>query len=376
VAQASDPSNEVWLVRLWRDHAYTLVSLLILLLFTALLYIFSTWPTLQLAHGAKLLAQSAKRVTAQHGNDEALERELLAQLGEIQYRDDLRAVAIHISIAFLVAFVIILTVEISSRARTQREINKYRDAVAHEVWSALLGQLVPTQIVGEIQGILKSNVVKENVRYTLTFMRHEGMPDDVIVLQRQVVYVLRNLTGRQISHPVVSIFESVMPDYECHDKGNVRFTIPRHIKLNVDKDEIKLSAEDGTLRRNARGQLRELRHIVTLGRDRDTAEVFLFSEEPVPISGQNHYVQTVPVTGLTVRYENKIDNLIEVTDVQLLHPNWESFAKGADGVSYSYAGGILPGQAFEIFWRFKGASARKPDQPVRRFEPGIRPLPR
>src|SRR5260370_830497 len=79
------------------------------------------------------------------------------------------------------------------------------------------------------------------------------------------------------------------------------------------------------------------------------AEIFLVSEEPVRLESSNTYLQTVPVTGLTVLVDNRLDHLIKVREVSFGHPNWAEFVKGPDG-EYRYPGGILPGQSFTIFW--------------------------
>ena len=126
-------------------------------------------------------------------------------------------------------------------------------------------------------------------------------------------------------------------------------TTTRHRELKVNGVAVELSESHQTLMRNAQGQLRDLQYQVTLGRKDERAEVFILTEEQVPLGGQNSYVQTIPVTGLTVSIDNKIDDLIKVRDVDFAHPNWEDFVAEADG-AYRYSGAVLPGQSFSVFW--------------------------
>jgi hypothetical protein len=353
VEQKNEESESVpFLVHLHQSlvrEKATLLSLFILLLIATILYLSSTWSALHLSHAARTLAQTARDVVKQGGNDDQLQKEILLKLEQLQHRDDLSEAALHLAIAFVVAIVIIITVEIYSSRRTHREINQYRDSIAREVWSALSGRLVPPTIVDEIQGILKAQAIKENVSYTLTFMRYEGLPSNAIVLQRKLAYTVRNLTRRRISHPIRSMIQNVRQDVTCHTKAGVTLTLPRHVELRVDGVVVPLSEDAKTLQKNSQGQLRNLVYDVDLGKTKDRAEVYIFTEEQLLIGGENHYLQLVPVTGLTVTVENKLEDVIKVRDVQLGHPNWSEFVPGADGV-YRYNGAVLPGQGIAISW--------------------------
>jgi hypothetical protein len=353
IKKTGDPDEPVGTLSqlrdLWERHAPTFISLVILILLATIFYFWSMWSALHLSRSARMLADTARKVAAQRGDEDTLQRELLIQLSDIQRRDDFSEALLHISISFVVAIIIIVTVELYSASRTRREILEYRDSIAHEVWTALSGRLVPSEIVDEIRGILKADVVKEDARYVLTFMRHDGMPSDTIVLQRKLTYILRNVTGRRVIHTIRSTIHSVRPDVQCQEKSSgAKMTLPRHREFKIDGRVVDL-VEGLTLFRNARNQLRDLRFGIELGRKHDSAEIFFLTEEPVPISGDNTYMQTVPVTGLTVSIENKIDDLIKVREVDLAHPNYQEFVAGPDGV-FRYPGGILPGQSFTIAW--------------------------
>jgi hypothetical protein len=333
--------------QLFEEHP--LYALAVLFLLAILCYIGSTWSALHLSHAARLMADTARQVAAKRGDDEALQRELLVRLSDLQRRGDASEAMLHLSIAFVVAIVIVFTVELYSAARTRREITEYREAVAREVWTALSGRLVPPQIVDEIHGILKADAIKDDVQYVLTFLRYEGLPPDLIVLRRNVSYTIRNVTRRKVAHPVRSLIHSVYPDMVCRDKSGAHVTVPRHIEFKIDGQSIQLNEASKTLHKNRHGHLRDLRYDVDLGRTKSSVRVFISTEEQVPLSGSNAYIQTVPVTNLTVSVENKIDDVIRVIEVQLAHPNYEEFSKDENG-TYRYAGGILPGRSLAVLW--------------------------
>lgn len=366
---AAFPAPTPWyshVINLIVEQRATAISLLILGLLAMIFYMFSRLSAEHLFSGAHRLGDTARHVVTSGGNDEVLDREILVQLLAIQRREDLSEALLHVSIAFGVAIIIVLTVEISSSSRRRREINEYRDAIARQVWTALSGRLVPAEIVAEIQGILKADAIKESVTYVITFLRYDGLPADTIVMQRKLTYTIRNLTGRRISHPVRSFIHSGASDIQCQSKG-VKFTVPRHIDLQVNRKAVPLNEPSKTLRRNALGQLRDLWYDIELGRENDRLEVFLCGEEQVPIRGANEFVQTVPVTGLTVTIDNKIEDIVGVQEVRIFHPNWEEFRKGLDGI-YRYTGAILPGQSLSVSW----APVAGPPSPKRAAEAGIR----
>jgi hypothetical protein len=335
--------------RLRRAPWGTIISLGFLLLAATILYLMSRSSAVQLSTAAHILATSARKVAVVKGDDGALERELVLNLSDIQRRDDWSEALLHLAMACFVAIVIILTVEMYSSSRTRREIMDYRDSIAKEVWSAMAGRLIPSGIVDEIQGILKAEAIKDDVHYTLTFLTYPGLPDDIVVLQRKMTYTIRNMTGRHVIHTVRSLIHNTDPEAHCTDKTGAAIKLPRHVELQVNGKLIPLGEHEKTLRRNKYSQLHDLVYDIELGRRNDHADVFVWSEEPIRLSGSNPYVQTVPVTGLTVRVENRIEDRVKVQDVKLAHPNWQEFKPDADGV-YRYTGALLPGQAFSIHW--------------------------
>ncbi len=250
----------------------------------------------------------------------------------------------HLSIAFFVAALLILTVDSITRSMTNREFKEHANSVSQNVWNAIFKRLVPSPIAVEVERLLRSQVCRIRPHYTVTFPHNAyiGIPHGYVVVRRQLFYRLRNLTGAPVSYNVTVTVISHTPDHTLkthvgqHDK-----ILPAICKLSVDKKEVAI-----TNRIN-------LSHTITLPRmmtDHETIEVFSEVEEMLEVSDRAIYVLKEPCFDLELTVINQNQDQIEVkTDQVLITSGAERLRETTPGTWFA-EGGVLPGTALLVPW--------------------------
>jgi len=266
-------------------------------------------------------------------------------------------ICLHVSIAFMVAFILTLLVEYNAKLISDREARRQQSKIASNVYSAVMDRLVPPVVARELESILKKPVVKELCIYTLSFLRpYAGLGPSYFVLRREVTFHLKNLLTHALDYPLDSYIEKEFIESKLVSDGDRHFAVPRHIKLTVKGEEIKL--RDG-LNLHVEKRYIHLEHSVNLAAG-ETVEIYLSGEEVMPLNdGKSTYVQLTPITNLEVVVHNNYEEKLSIGGIQLNHPRWESFKPSQDGI-YRFSGGILPGQGFEITWHSKEKSKSHP----------------
>jgi hypothetical protein len=282
---------------------------------------------------------------------------VLITLQDIEGHDFTRDVLLHLSIAFVVAVVVMLAVEMQSTRRRTREMKAHRTAIAESVWQAVVGRMVPETVVREIDAILKVDFIRERCRFTVTFQKpYEGMDPGFIVVRREVVYTLVNVTGSSIQAPIRSQISPVHAHIEGQIDGERR-RVARHLRLKVGQLTIPLSLERGTLTKDEHGDPLVMSYDLRMDVGA-RVEIYICSEEALQRRDQCGYFQLTPIDGLTFTInDSAVKDLVEVQEVRLAHPNWRAFKPSEDGV-YSYEGALLPGQG--VVFRWKDRSEEKP----------------
>lgn len=340
------------LKRFLGEYLETLVALAFLFLLACIFYFLSLSEPLSSLKAAERITQSIETIIDRNEDRRAaLTHLLVSEVEASERRQFWKQTYLHLSIAFVVSIIIIVTVEFYAARRTKREILEYRKSVAKEVWQAILGRLIPPSITRELDGILKADVVKEDCRYVLTLKPpYKGMSEDLLVIQREILYTLKNITSEAIAYPITSFIANAHDDIPVEDVNGTKFMVPRHIAIRIN-DEVPEGGIDNVVGKDEKGRPRNLEHVVMLS-DQGRVQVYLCNEEPMEVRGTNVYTTLTLVDALTVIVKNDYSQKVMVNPLRLHHPNWKDFKPGADGV-YKYVGGLLPGQSFGVSWEPK-----------------------
>jgi hypothetical protein len=291
---------------------------------------------------------------AQHVPHRGDEKALRAALNEVLASENSHSFwqefTLHLAVSLLVAFTVIVSVEVYASQRKRQEIQEHEKDLAISVWKAIFERFIPEGVVRELEGIVKTDAIKEQCRYTLTFLRpYVGMRDDRVILRRVSRFKIRNIRNKTINYTLRSTITSEKEDCTLFDHDGKEVIVPRHLSAVVNNVPLPL---DDILKDNDRFQKRNLEYVISIDRDQEPVDVYLAGEEMVPLQGLNSYLQLTPVHDLSVEVRNNCEDLIEILEVQFNHPNVAG-VKRSPGWVYEYKGGVLPGQGFQVSWKAK-----------------------
>src|SRR4051812_5210267 len=71
---------------------------------------------------------------------------------------------LHVGVSFVVAATIIAVIELKAQRLAERETIRFRNQVSRDVFKALLGQIVPAEVVQEINNILHSEIIRRDCK--------------------------------------------------------------------------------------------------------------------------------------------------------------------------------------------------------------------
>lgn len=338
--------------KIFTEQKETSITLFLLLLLAIVFYLFSLYLETSSFEISEHVIETIDEFREGQKTDKGLRSVISDEIESIKKYGFYSELLIHLSIAFVVAIIIILSVEIYTSDRIKREIMEYRNAVAKEVWSAIFGKFIPGNIVTEIDDIYMSQVIKEKCRYILTLMPlpttgNEPRNNDFLLLRRHVIYKLKNITGKTVEHEIRAYISNPYPDIQIVGQNGNTITCPCHVELKIDDENIEL-IKDNNLLKNENNQYRNLIHKIKLPKESAPKTISLITDEQFRLRDSTSYIELIPVDGIEVFVNTKCDG-IAFKNVNLYHPNWKDFKPGPDG-SYIYDGGILPGQGFEIIW--------------------------
>jgi hypothetical protein len=264
-------------------------------------------------------------------------------------------VFLHLSIAFGVAGMLILGVEGVARYRTgrefreqldstRRELKEQADAVSRSVWNAIFHRFVPDEVSHEIENILKAKICRLHPRYVIKFPRdaYQNIPEDYIVVRREVHYRVTNLTSEQTEWPFRLRVVSHTRDSTLKDHAGQDVTLPAIKSVSIGGKPIKIENPKELIRTEVLNRR---------GSDGDTLDVVSVVEELLGITDRTNYIHTTPAVGLSVTIVNEISDILEVQDIYL--------SSGRDKLSatlpdhWDYDGAVMPGIALLVSWRKK-----------------------
>jgi hypothetical protein len=338
------------LVRVVRERSTELV---ILFLAALTLYLASICVPLSSPEAAYRIAKEASQTVPSKDWD-SFRREVIEELETRDRRADIRELLLHLSIALIVAIVILVAFDIRSESEARKrtsafmdqmqaslieffaELARKQDEIAKNLYSGVFKRYLPESLTNEIENLILSKFVRERCSYTIIFSADHAdklAASNRFVLKRELRFQVRNFTLERASFPVVSGFTNA--ELEVVDGK----PFPGHRGLWVGNEDrtAEIAGPHGV-------------SIEVEGKE-CSKEITLFSEELMPMEGENPYTSASPTAGLTVWVRNELPSKIELARIYLLHSK-ENFQEVGPS-EYHYTRGILPGQGCMIAWRRK-----------------------
>jgi hypothetical protein len=265
-------------------------------------------------------------------------------------------ISTHVGVAFLVAGILLVTLEFNAKRLLHREVREFLDLVAKNVYKALLERIVPPEIFAEMNDLLRAKVIRRHCEYVITFAKPtDDLPAGYFVIRRSLSFRVENLLNISTTFPVRSVYVGyvneedptvdVWKDRSYHTGlfiNNKEIPIVKGQNLSVDGDVIILD---------------QALHLAPKG----WADVILLGEEPCrTAAGKNGYVQGTPVIGIRVNVVNEFPEEIGESTVLMHHPASGKMEHFAALNRYSLDHAFLPGQSFEVRWKIKSTSPLEP----------------
>jgi hypothetical protein len=163
--------------KLWRELWGMVVSLSLL---AFVVYYYSARNLLlHISKEASGFATTVYSITSPQSNDDLtkgaqLADAFIAKVNDISTHSYLHELWVHISIALGVAVILIVVVEFRVRRLNEEELKNFGERVANNVWHAVSGRLIPDAITKQIDDILHSDFVHEDMVYNCYL---EPIPD-------------------------------------------------------------------------------------------------------------------------------------------------------------------------------------------------------
>jgi hypothetical protein len=342
----------------WRDNKLFCILAAILLITTAVF-----WWAYE-TKGSDILRKVETIVTRlssgdYKSNDSMYRRVLFEELESFERGSFEREAFKHLALACLVAFILLVFVEIHTsnkmrregeeyRQRLKYEVDRYKEEISENVWQAIAKSELPEDVVQELNRTLKSDVVFLNLYYTIRIGKFDylNIPDDRIVVRRGLSFEVKNLTGQEgFPFPLYTAIISPYEDMNIQDSTGSTINLPRVVKYIIDdagKEELLEVPKTG----------REFSKIVPLPKNR-TIVVYSLSEELRRLEDRTICGWLQPAVNLAVNVRHEVDDSLDIS-VSFYHPNRKSLKQRREGAfMYEYKGGLLPGQNFSVEWKIK-----------------------
>lgn len=267
----------------------------------------------------------------------------LAKLGMTSWAE----IATHVGIAFLVAGVLLITLEFRAKRVLHREVLGFLDEVARNVYKALLERIVPEEVFNEMNEILRTEVIRRDCEYWITFMKpRSDMPPGYFVIRRTLTFTVENQLNKSTVFPIRSVYSGSEKLTSDAWRGR-QF----HTRLEINGSPVRIEEGKNLFMRDGKPVLEHPIRLGPRGSGTDSAEVLLLGEEPCFVAaGHNSYTQGTPVIGIKVTIFNEHPEAITAPSVQMNHPAREQTKHVAALSRYHLERAFLPGQGFEIGW--------------------------
>lgn len=210
--------------------------------------------------------------------------------------------------------------------------------ITTSVWLATLESLVPEELANEMIMIIKEPVYREGLYYDITFIE-PNHPGEFLILRREITYNLKNSTDLEQPYEIKTATDMKFPDVPVS---------PSIVEINGVREE-NTATNKNFLRAN--NETRFAKEITIPARGK--VRVFLQTDEVIRLSElNNRYNILHPSVGLRLKLHNSYNKKIENPTAILIHRSGIAF-HGSYETGYSFNGGLLPGQGFEVTWELK-----------------------
>ncbi len=234
-------------------------------------------------------------------------------------------VTLHVAVAFLVALIVIVALEYNAHQQTHREVMDFVALVAEQGFQALFRGL-PDSLFAELSALMRSEVVRVDCRYVITFK--EGDPKlgpNHALLRRETAFIARNISDHESEYSL--------------DSSNLSET-------KINGETVVLGAKQLELRESGPAMFS---HSVLLPPN-GSASIYLSGEENVSLgAGRFSFVLGTPTVGITIFIRNECPKLLTDLRVLMIHGSRMELRQDKQGM-YRFDRAILPGNGFEVFW--------------------------
>lgn len=127
----------------------------------------------------------------------------------------------EVGIAFIVAVILGVTLEIFMRRREERLHHRHVAEIEKAALSSLLGSLMPASISDEVRRVFEEKIMRSNLK--VRFMFENAPPslqnaDDLVMVKVMIEYDVVNLTRKATKYDVDHGFETVLAVGGSHNK--------------------------------------------------------------------------------------------------------------------------------------------------------------
>ena len=246
----------------------------------------------------------------------------------------------HMSIAFLISLIIILTVELRTRRLTRAEHDRHLEEVKQNVWNAIGKRLLGERIATELEAIMKETAAKQECVYSITFRKPDNElanDRDHIILEVINRFKLRSLSDERKRDRIYP-FKSSVAGYQ--QLGN----LPRYTLFSNGKDETEINP---TTDKDNKSLLARNIDLPTTPEGR--VEVAVGMEMVYKLHDSEVFITEVPIEGLTIVVKNLAFDIIGGIEIDMIH-RCDELERPAEGF-WVFPRAILPGQGFYINWK-------------------------
>lgn len=275
-------------------------------------------------------------------------------------RETYREIARDIRIALLVSFVIFV---VEGRMR-----RLHLEQIQGNVLASVLKIAMPEELTNELLMIIKEKVFRANLRYTITFRRCDlalkdcqAQPpsDDYFILQREITFTLKNVTAT--AQPVKISSRSDWKYPFAARAADFRIDVDNHPVLLGGANQPPFARAlvrriEKLFRRGSTGTIEikpesvELRHEVGVPGG-GTREVYLKACEVLRLDERNYtMVFLSPSVNLEVVFINQHKRISSSSITADLNHRDGAKLIPQHTSTYTFPGGILPGQSIEVSW--------------------------
>jgi hypothetical protein len=303
-------------------------------------------------------AESTKAVIASQPSSETIANSFYQEFIKISHQSFWHEAVIHLSIALLIAAMLLVAVELRVNKLHQFEMEDMRQNVANNIWRAVSRKVVPDKISEQVDKLFHQEFVKSDVVIIHTLEKipgdfleknYKGKESEFILDKVSISCSLTNITKKSRNYDFASNLCSQYPSLNI-SKDNKITTYPRHCLFSFDGKEIDISKfSNEEIAYEAKnllpGNEYKVRHDY---------------EQIRRIADIDFYTELRPVCCLTITVHNQVAARLRVEDAYITHPMLTEFERDPlreqrtseyEFLTWHFDGGLLPGHTSVVIWK-------------------------